>query len=154
MVRILGAEAREDDLRLVGLAVAVGIAKVNQFGAVGDVGAAVAGNDAGRDEQPVGEDGRLVGFTVVVGVGEHQDLVGGDLPRLDLRIDFARRDPQSPLSIEVHLDRLRHERIGGPQVHLEPFRDDERLAFDFRIGVGDVLEFALSERGLRDANAR
>ena len=69
-MRVLGAEAGEDDARLVGLAVAVGVAEVEQLGAVGDVRAAVARLDAGRDQQAVGEDGRLVGLAVAVGVLE------------------------------------------------------------------------------------
>ena len=52
--------------RRVGLAVAVGVLEVDQFGAVGDVGAAVARLDAGGDQQAVGEDGGLVGLAVAV----------------------------------------------------------------------------------------
>ena len=63
--------------RRVGLAVAVGVVEVEQLGAVGDVGAAVAGLDPGGDQQPVGEDGGLVGLAVAVGVFEDHDLVVG-----------------------------------------------------------------------------
>ena len=62
---------------LVGLAVAVGVLEVEQLGAVGDVGAAVARLDAGGDQQAVGEDGGLVGLAVAVGVFEDEDLVVG-----------------------------------------------------------------------------
>ena len=68
----------EDDAAGVGLAVAVGVLEVQQFGAVGDVDAAVSGLEAGGDEQTVGEDRGLVGPAVVVGVFEDQDLVVGD----------------------------------------------------------------------------
>ena len=80
--------------RAVGLAVAVGVRQVQQVGAVGDVDAAVAGLDAGGNEQAVGEDGGLVGLAVAVGVFEDDDLVVGLLARLDLRIDLAARDPE------------------------------------------------------------
>ena len=42
VVCVFGAEAGEHDAALVGLAVAVGVGEVEQFGAVGDVRAAVA----------------------------------------------------------------------------------------------------------------
>ena len=93
-----------------------------QLGAVGDVGAAVARLDAGGDQQAVGEDGRLVGLAVAVGVFEDDDLVVGLLARLDLRIDLAARDPEPALRVEVHLDRLGQQRVGGEQVDLEARR--------------------------------
>ena len=43
VVRVFGAEAGEDDPSLVGLAVALGIGEVNQLSAVGDIDAAIAG---------------------------------------------------------------------------------------------------------------
>ena len=136
-MRVLGAEAREDDARLVGLAVAVGVLEVQQLGAVGDVGAAVARLDAGRDQQAVGEDGGLVGPAVAVAVFEDQDLVVGDLARLDLRIDLGAGDPEPARGVEVHLDRLGDQRVGREQVDLEAVGDDERLALDLRVGIGD-----------------
>src|SRR5262245_17899789 len=45
VVRVLGAEAGQDDATLVGLAVAVGVLEMDQLGAVGDVAAAVPGLD-------------------------------------------------------------------------------------------------------------
>ena len=106
--------------RLVGLAVAVGVLEVEQLGAVGDVGAAVAGLDAGGDQQAVGEDGGLVGLAVAVGVFEDDDLVVGLLARLDLRIDLADATQSRPCGVEVHLDRLGEQRVGGEEVDLEP----------------------------------
>ena len=139
VVRVLGAEAGEDDAASCrpcrpGLR----RGQVEQLGAVGDVGAAVAGLDAGGDEQAVGEDGRLVGLAVAVGVFEDEDLVVRLLARLDLRVDLARRDPEPALRVEVHLDRLGEQRVGGEEVDLEPRRDDERLALELRVGVGDL----------------
>ena len=51
--------------------------QVNEFGAVGDVDAAVARLEAGGNEQAVGEDGGLVGLAVALGVFEDDDLVVG-----------------------------------------------------------------------------
>ena len=80
VVRVLGAEAREDDPAGVGLAVAVGVLEVEQFGAVGDVDAAVARLDAGRDQQAVGEDGGLVGLAVAVDLSSRTTTLSfGDL---------------------------------------------------------------------------
>ena len=56
VMRVLGAEAGQDDAAFAGLAVGVGVGEEQQVGAVGDVDAAVAGLDAGGDEQAVGED--------------------------------------------------------------------------------------------------
>ena len=123
--------------------------KVDEFRAVGDIRPAVARLNAGGDEQPIREYGRLVGLAVVVAVLEHDDLVVRLLARLDLRIDLARRDPEPALRIEVHLDRFGQQRIGRVQVHLEPRRDDERLAFQFRIGVRH-LGVTLGGGGARD----
>src|SRR5262249_10047499 len=67
VVRVLGAEAREDDALAVRLAVAVGVRQVDQFGAGADVDPPVAGLDAGGDEQPVGEDGDLVRLAGTLG---------------------------------------------------------------------------------------
>ena len=79
VVGVFGAEAREDDAGRVGLAVAVGVFEVQELGAVGHVGTAVAGLDAGGDQQPAGEDGRRVGPAVVVAILDDQHLVVGDL---------------------------------------------------------------------------
>src|SRR6185436_6391505 len=68
VVRVLGAEAREEDAALVGLAVAVRVLEVDELGAVGDVAAAVARLDARRNVEALREDGRLVGLAVAVGV--------------------------------------------------------------------------------------
>ena len=121
----------------VGLAVAVGVLEVEQFGAVGDIGAAVARLDAGGDQQAVGEDRGLVGLAVAVGVFEDEDLVVGLLPRLDLGIDLRAGDPEPPRGVEIHLDRLGEQRVGGEQVDLEAVGHLERLPLDLGVGIGD-----------------
>ncbi len=139
VVGVFGPEAGEDDAAVVRLAVAVGVLEEQQFRAGADVGSAVAGGDAGRDEEAVGEDRGRVGGAVVVLVFDDQDLVVGDLARFDLGVDFAGDDPEPPLRVEVHLDRLGDLRVGGEEVDLEAFREDEGLPFQFRIGEGGCL---------------
>ena len=78
----------------------------------------------------------LSALPVALGVFEDDDLVVGLLAGLDLRVNLARRHPEPALRVEVHLDRLGQQRVGREQVHLEPRRDDERLALQFRVGVG------------------
>src|SRR5262249_56922549 len=79
VVRVLGAESGEQNAFLVGLAAGLRRREVDQFGAVGHVGPAVARLDAGRNQQAVGEHGGLVGLPVAVGVFKNDDLVVGDL---------------------------------------------------------------------------
>ena len=63
-MRVVAAEAGDDDFSLVGLAVAVGVLEEEDVGRVGDPDAAVADGDAGGDVQAVGEDGDLVDLPV------------------------------------------------------------------------------------------
>src|SRR5438132_604729 len=75
MVRVLGAEAGKDDAPVIGLAIAVRIHEVDEFGAVGDVRASVARLNSGGNEQTVCEDRDLVGAPRLLGVFEDEDLV-------------------------------------------------------------------------------
>ena len=75
MVRVLGAEAGKDDAPVIGLAIAVCIHEVDKLGAVGDVRAAVARLNPGRNKQTVCEDRDLVGAACPPGVFEDEDLV-------------------------------------------------------------------------------
>ncbi len=65
---------------------------------------------------------------------------------LDLRIGFAAGDPEPAGGVEVHLDRLGQQRIGGEEVDLEAVGDLKRLALDLRIGIGH-LGVALGTEG-------
>ena len=93
VVRVLGAEAGEHDAAPVGLAVAVGVREVEQLGGVRDVGTSIAGLDAGRHEEPVGEDRRPVRAAVAVLVLEHDDAILRHLTGLDMRVQGRRRHP-------------------------------------------------------------
>src|SRR5262249_21153150 len=138
VVRVFRAEAGKDDSLVIRLFARPAGAQVNKFGTIGDVCPAVTRLDTCGNQQPVGEDGGLVRLAVAVGIFEDNDLVVGNLPRLDLRVDLAGGDPQAALGVEVHLNRLGEERVGGEEVDLEPFGEDEALALQFRIGVGDL----------------
>ena len=119
VVRVLGAEAGEDDAAHVGLAVAVGVLQVQQLGALRDIHAAVAGREAGGDEHVLGEDGGFVGFARALGVFEDDDFVVRGLAGFDLRIDLAAGDPEAALRVEVDLDGLGKVRVLGPERDLE-----------------------------------
>ena len=124
---------------LVGLAVAVGVLQVQESRCCWR-----RRRRRRRGTTPVGMSSpsaktvRLVGLAVAVRVFEDDDLVVRLLPGLDLRIDLAAGHPQPALRVPVHLDRLGEQRIGGEEVDLEARRDDERLAFDLRIGIGNL----------------
>ena len=87
VVGVDAAEPGQEGIALVGLVVAVGVFEHEQVGAVADEDAAslvlaglvvmfLDGDAHGHGEDPVGEDGRLVGLAVAVGVFEDLDLVG------------------------------------------------------------------------------
>ena len=141
VVGVLGAEAAEDDAALIGLAVAIGIAEVEELGALRDVDAAVAGRDAGGNEETVGEDGGFVGAAGAGGVFEDDDLVGGGRAGLDLRINFGAGDPEAAGWVEVHVDRFIEQGIFGPERDLEGGVDGERrdgLRRGFGVEVADA----------------
>ena len=77
-MRVVAAEAGDDDLALVGLVVAVGVLQEEDVGRVGDPDAAVADGDAAGNVQPLGEDRRLVDTPVAVGVFEDLDPIAAD----------------------------------------------------------------------------
>ncbi len=110
---------------------------MKQVGAVGDVDAAVAGLEAGGDQQAVGEDRHLVGLAGALGVFEDDDLVVRFLAGLDLRIDLAAGDPEPAGRVEVHLDRLGQQRVGGEEVDLEALGELQGLALQLRVGIGN-----------------
>ena len=146
---VLGAEARKDHPLVVSLAITISIRQVQQLRTGPDIGPAVTDLDSGRNQQTIREHSRLVSHAISVGVFQHEDLVVGRGTRGDLRIDLAAGNPQTPLSVEVHVNRLGDQRITREEVNLKPLRKNERGAFEFRIGVRDFLQFTLSERGVR-----
>ena len=65
-------------------------------------------------------------------------------PGLICGYDLAARHPEPAGGVEVHLNRLGQQRIGGEQVDLETVGDLQRLALDLRVGIGH-LGIALGE---------
>ena len=108
---------------------------------------AIARFDGGGNEQSVGEYGGLVGFAVAVDILDDENAIVRFLPGRDLRIDLGAGDPEPPLGIEVHLDRLGDLRIGGEEIDFESVGELQGLPLEFRIWVGNVLQVALRERG-------
>src|SRR2546423_13814171 len=107
VVRVLGAETGKDDMLFVRLAIAIGVLEIKQLVAGGDVTSAVAvGQNAGGNEQTVGEHGGFVGLVVAVGVFEHDNGIGGGLAGFDLRIDFRAGDPEPALGVPADFNRL------------------------------------------------
>ena len=138
VVRVLGAEAAEDDAALVGLAVAVGVAQVEEFGALRDVDPAIAGGEPGGDKQAVGEDRGFIGAARAGGIFKDDDFIGGSLAGLNLRINFGASDPEATLWVEVHLDRFIEQGIFGPERDLKGLVDGERRD-RLRRGFGDEV---------------
>ena len=149
VVGVFRAKAGEHDPPRVGLSVTIGVGEVEKLRAVGDVDAAVAGLHGGGHQEAVGKDGAGVGPPVTVAIFEDRDRVVGDLTRPDLGIHARRRDPQPALGIEVHLQRLRDQRIGSEQIHLIAVGHLHRRQFRRGVGRGDVFEAALGQRGLK-----
>ena len=147
VVRVFGAEAAHDDLFGVGAAVAVRVLHEEEFGAVGDVGAAVGWEDAGGDEEALVEDGAFVGFAVVVGVFEDDDFVRLFLSGFDVRVDGGAGDPETAFLVPCHLDGFSDERVLGEEIDFEFRGEFEGGLFDGWVDGGDFLEIAL---GLSD----
>ena len=145
-------------IALVGLVVAVGVFEHEQVGAVAHEDAAslvLAGlvvvlldGDAHRHgEDAVGEDGRLVGLAVAVGVFEDLDLVGlldavkPPIAAASESIVQPLGDPDSPARIDVDIGGIDQQRLGRPQRRLQP---RSRLE-----PPGRLLGLDLGQRGRR-----
>ena len=87
VVAILGAEAGEHGAAEIGPAIAIGIREMEQFGAVGDIRAAISRQHGRGHVQAVGEERAGFGNAIAVAVFQHRHRVVGHLPRPDLRID-------------------------------------------------------------------
>ena len=114
MMRVFGAKAGEDDSLLVGFKSPLVSLKCNS-----SVLAATKQPPASSGMTPVGiksPSANTCDLSACPSVGlKDEDLIGRWLTRLDLRIDLARSRCQSALGVEVHLDRLVHLRIAGPE---------------------------------------
>ena len=129
-VRVVAAEAGDDDFARVGLAVAVEVLHKQDVGTIGDPNAAETDRDAGRDVQTVGENGEFVGFAVAVGVFKNLDAIATGTGRL-ARIFETLGDPKSTFFVDRHGHRIDDVRLGGDQLDDETrgnFHPLDRLA--------------------------
>ncbi|MDB6125293.1 MAG: hypothetical protein JWQ71_4286 [Pedosphaera sp.] len=130
MMGVFRAEAGKDDALLVGLAIAIGVLEMKEFGALADIDAAIARFDAGGDEQAIGEDGGFIDFAHALGVFENENLVVGFVPRFDLGINRGADNPETSKGIEVHLNGLGEQRAFGVKADFKSGSD-----FEFRQGL-------------------
>ena len=86
LMRVTGAEAGEEHISFVGLAVAVGVAHVNEVAPVADVRTAMAQRKTGGHVQAISIGGNFVRLAVALCVLENEQLVVRFLARLELRI--------------------------------------------------------------------
>ena len=116
VVGVLRAEPGEDNPPRIGPAIPVGIAQVQHLAGVRHVGpAAIVRQHRGGNQEIVSEDGSLVRPPVSIGVFKDDDFITRPGARHDVRIDRARRDPQPPPRIPVHVDRVLDHRFGSEQ---------------------------------------
>ncbi len=120
---------------------------MEQLGAVNDVGTFVPGQDARRNQQPIGKNGCLIGDAVAVGVIENENLVVCLLARFDVWVDFARRQPEPTVGIKVHLNWLRDFGIRRVEIYLKSIGYHKRRQLVVNFCRWDVLQVSLSHRG-------
>ena len=145
VVRVLCSESRKDHPARIGLAIPIAVLQVEELASLGDVYASVTRCHAGRYMEAFGEHSPPVGSTVSVTVLQNQDLVGRRPFRLDLGIEFATRDPQAPLRIEVYLHRFKDGRIAGEEADAKSLVDPELCQFSLDIGRRHRLEVSLAQ---------
>ena len=121
LVGVEPAEAGDDDLGLVRLAVAVGVLQEEDIGRVGDPDPAGADGDPRGDVQAFGEDRELVGPAVAVGVLQDLDPVPAG-PGRPPGVFQALGHPDPPTLVEGHRDRVDDLRLARDQLDPEPGR--------------------------------
>ena len=108
---VLRPEAAQHHPALIGLAVPIRVRELEQFGGCAHVGALFSISTQVRfnarwNQQIVCEHRGTVGFARALGVFEDEDAVRLVGPRLDLRVNGGRSDPEPSLGIPVHRYRL------------------------------------------------
>ena len=146
-MRVVAAEAGDDDLALVGLAVAVGVLQEEDVGRVGDPDAAVADGDARGDVQPVGEDRELVALPSP-SVSSRTLTRSRPGPGDAAGIFQALGDPDPAALVEGHRDRVDDVGLAGDELDREAWRDGHRPR-GFVRGAGGVRRPVLVVRDLR-----
>ena len=99
--------------------------------------------------KPLGEDRCLVGYADPPGIFEDNDFVVLLLAGFDLRVGLAGSDPQAAGGVEVHLNRLGQQRVGGEQIDLEALGHFEGLRSNSGSGSGMRASCWTNETGVR-----
>ena len=120
-VRILDAEAGDDDLTDVGLVVAVGVLEEDEVRGLRDDHAAVGEDEARRDVELIGEDRELVCLAVTVGVFADLDAVVTLLLVFlhAVRVVGGLADPEAATGVPSERDGLHDVRLGGEEHQLQ-----------------------------------
>ena len=140
VVRVLRAEAAQQDRALVRLQIPVRILQKEHLRRVRHIQTAITRRQRRRDVQPVREGRRFVCLAIAIRVLQHHHEVLGLLARLDVRIRRARHHPQPALRVPVHLHRLLDHRLRGKQVHLQPLRHHKRLQLRLRVRIRQIRD--------------
>ena len=126
LVGVPNAEARKDHLRLVSVAVGIGITKVEELIEIADIHSAVAGLQALDHREAFGVAMILVGVTGALGVFENKDEIRRLHARHSLRIGGRASDIQTSILVPGHLRGLGDAfEFGGEEIDLIPFRQRE-----------------------------
>ena len=121
-------EAGEQDLALIGHAVAVVILQKEHIRRAGDDDPAAPGQHAVGEGQPIRKDGPLVHASVSVGILEQGDDARGLLPFLRSdRVAAVLSHEESSFGIKGDGARRDHQRLGGDEFDAQPRDDFERL---------------------------
>ncbi len=121
VMRVLGAEALQQDGADVGLVVAVGVREMVEVGARGDDHPLPPELEPERVVDG-GEDGPLVGLPVVVGVLQDHQAVVHRLERLPLGVGAPAGHPEPPLGVHLQLHgvgQFGELLLGGEHAQLE-----------------------------------
>ena len=131
-------ETRENHMLLVRAVVPVVVGKEEDLGRAADVSSPFHRHDGMRDREAFRKDGVLVGHPVPVGVLQNHDPVIRDPSRLDVRVGRGGRHPGPVVPVPVHVDGIEDDRVPGPEIDLEPFRNLEGLELGCHVGGRDV----------------
>ena len=136
---VLGPEAGEDDLLLVGHPVAVGVAGVQDVRGHRDEDPSVVGQHARRPRQVVDEDRAPLVDAVAVAVFEPADVAGGRVLGVRISAHLGRVDPAVGVVDDAH--RVGHDRLRGHRLEAEPLVQAERLQGGIRFEGLDPGQF-------------
>ena len=127
------AETREHHPALIRFAIAIGVLEMQQLVEVADIHPARPGLDALDHGQAFRKTRLPVRLAIVVGVLQHEDVVGGFFPRQGLRVGRRAGHITTAAFIPGDLHRLGHTfRFGGKEIDLITLRHRESRLLLFR----------------------